>query len=318
MEVLGLLTAPLLDLVDQAREVHRRHHADGQVQLCEPAFDQDRRLPRGLRLLPAVGALRQDNGLEARAHLDAGDVLAKARIAKAAGATRFCMGAAWREVKDGAAVRQRAGDGARRARAGHGGVLHARHADRGAGASASTRPGSTAYNHNLDTSREFYGADHHHAHLRRSPATRWRGVRKAGITVCSGGIIGMGESLDDRCGMLRDAGEPRPAAGERADQRAGPPSRARRWRDQPPVDPLELVRMIATARILMPRRAVRLSAGRTRAVARGAGALLPRRRQLDLLRREAAHHRQPRRGRRPRADRAGGAQRRARLPSLMG
>ena len=124
-------------------------------------------------------------------------------------------------------------------------------------------------------------------------------MRKAGITVCSGGIIGMGESLDDRCGMLVTLAnlDPQP---ESVPVNALVPVEGTPLADQPPVDPLELVRMIATARILMPRVARAAVGGAPGAVARGAGAVLPGGRELDLLRREAAHHRQPGRRRRTR------------------
>ena len=121
--------------------------------------------------------------------------------------------------------------------------------------------GLTAYNHNLDTSPEFYGTiittRVYDERLRTLAA-----VRKAGITVCCGGIIGMGESDADRLGSAPAAGEADAAPGERADQPAAASGRARRWPNDAPVDPLVLVRMIATARILMPRAMVRLAAGR--------------------------------------------------------
>ena len=146
----------------------------------------------------------------------------RARARKAAGATRFCMGAAWREVKDGPAFDGVLDDGARRARAGPGGLLHARHAHRDAGA-APRRGGPRR----LQPQPRHLARSSTVRSSPRAPTTiacaRSRNVRKAGITVCSGGIIGMGESLDDRCGMLHDAREPRSAAGERADQRARAP-----------------------------------------------------------------------------------------------
>ena len=120
--------------------------------------------------------------------------------------------------------------------------------------------GLSAYNHNLDTSKTFYGS----IITTRTYDDRLRtlaNVRKAGITVCSGGIIGMGESLDDRCGMLPTLAnlDPQP---ESVPINALVPVEGTPLADRPPVDPLELVRMIATARILMPASRVRLSAGR--------------------------------------------------------
>ena len=220
------------------------------------------------------------------------EVLEAAAKAKAAGATRFCMGAAWREVKDGPAFDE---------------VLEMVRGVRALGMEACatlgmlTEPqaerlaeaGLTAYNHNLDTSRAYYKSiittrtyDDRLTTLER--------VRKAGITVCCGGIIGMGESLDDRCSLLVDAGQPRPAAGERAGQRAGADVRdaARRARARRPAGAGADDRDRAHPDAEGARAPVGRAAG---ADARGAGALLSGRRELDLLRREAADHRKPRR-----------------------
>jgi biotin synthase len=187
------------------------------------------------------------------------EVLEAAARARAAGATRFCMGAAWREVKDGPAfdevlemvsgVRALGMEACCTL-----GMLNEGQARRLADA------GLSAYNHNLDTSRAFYGS----IISTRTYDDRLRtleNVRKAGITVCSGGIIGMGESLDDRCAMLMTLAnlDPQP---ESVPVNALVATEGTPLADRPPIDPLELVRMIATARILMPRARVRLSAGR--------------------------------------------------------
>ena len=160
-----------------------------------------------------------------------------------------------------AAVRSRPRDGARRARARHGSVLHARHARHRSRPTALAGAGLTAYNHNLDTSPEFYGQIITTRTYDDRLATLAR-VRAAGITVCCGGIIGMGESRDGALRAAAAAGGARSASGERADQHARARGRGRRSPTRPPEDPLDLVRMIATARILMPRSLVRLSAGR--------------------------------------------------------
>ena len=187
------------------------------------------------------------------------EVLDAAARAKAAGATRFCMGAAWREVKDGPAFDEVL-EMVRGVRA-LGmeacctlGMLSESQAQRLADA------GLSAYNHNLDTSRSHYKS----IISTRGYDDRLRtlaNVRKAGVTVCSGGIIGMGESLDDRCAMLATLAnlEPQP---ESVPVNALVPVEGTPLADQTPVDGLELVRMIATARILMPASRVRLSAGR--------------------------------------------------------
>ena len=102
-EVLGLLTLPLLDLVDRARAVHRRHHEDGEVQLASLLSIKTGACPEDCKYCPQSAHYAKETGLKRETLLDVDDVLAKARLARQAGATRFCMGAAWREVKDGPA-----------------------------------------------------------------------------------------------------------------------------------------------------------------------------------------------------------------------
>jgi biotin synthase len=192
--------------------------------------------------------------------LDVKHVIESARRAKALGSTRFCMGAAWREVKDGPAF-DRVIDMVREVKAlgleacvtlGMVSDVQARRLK---------EAGLDAYNHNLDTSRENYRS----IIKTRTFDDRLRtldSVRKAGITVCSGGIIGMGESKDDRCEMLRTLAnlEPQP---ESVPINALVRVPGTPLADLPPIDPLDLVRMVAVARVLMPRARVRLSAGRS-------------------------------------------------------
>ncbi|MET0688888.1 MAG: biotin synthase, partial [Methyloceanibacter sp.] len=102
-EILALLTAPLLDLVDQGRAVHRRHHADGAVQLASLLSIKTGACPEDCKYCPQSAHYAKQTGLGREALLDVDDVLAKAQLAREAGATRFCMGAAWREVKEGPA-----------------------------------------------------------------------------------------------------------------------------------------------------------------------------------------------------------------------
>jgi biotin synthase len=186
-------------------------------------------------------------------------VLDAASRAKKEGATRFCMGAAWREVKDGPAfdnvllmVRGVSALGMEACVTL--GMLNDDQARR------LKEAGLTAYNHNLDTSRAHYKSIISTRTYDDRLATLER-VRKAGITVCSGGIIGMGESIDDRCEMLRTLAslDPQP---ESVPINTLVASEGTPLAEMAPVEPLELVRMIATARILMPRSRVRLSAGR--------------------------------------------------------
>ena len=243
----------------RAQLVHREHHPADEVQLCTLLSVKTGGCPEDCAYCPQSS--HYDTGLERERMLKPPEVLEAAARAKAAGATRFCMGAAWREVKDGPAFDDVL-EMVRGVRAlGMEACCTLGMLDRRRRRSGSPRPGSPPTTTTSTPRATFYGR----IITTRTYDDRLRtlgDVRKAGITVCSGGIIGMGESIDDRCAMLRDAGQPRPAAGERADQHAGRRSRARRSPIAPPVDPLELVRMIATARILMPRARVRLSAGR--------------------------------------------------------
>jgi biotin synthase len=201
-----------------------------------------------------------DTPVRGEAMLKVDEVVRAARRAKEQGATRFCMGAAWREVKDGPAF-DRVVDMVREVK-GMGleacvtlGMLTAPQARK------LREAGLDAYNHNLDTSREHYRSIISTRVYDDRLATL-RNVREAGITVCSGGIIGMGESIDDRCRLLIELStlEPHP---ESVPINALVRVKGTPLESLPPIDPLELVRMIATARLMMPRSKVRLSAGRS-------------------------------------------------------
>jgi biotin synthase len=257
-EARALHDLPLFELVDRARAVHLEHHPRSEVQLCTLLSVKTGGCPEDCAYCPQSS--HHDSSVKGEAMLKVGDVLAAAHRAKEAGATRFCMGAAWREVKDGQAFDR---------------VLEMVRGVKALGLEACVtlgmltdeqarrlkEAGLDAYNHNLDTSREHY---------RSIISTRTyddrlrtlRNVRQAGITVCSGGIIGMGESVDDRCGLLVElsALDPHPESVpvNALVRVAGTPLEA-----LPPIDPIELVRMIAVARILMPKSRVRLSAGRS-------------------------------------------------------
>ncbi|HEY6559423.1 MAG TPA: biotin synthase BioB [Polyangiaceae bacterium] len=257
-EVRELHDLPLFELVDRARAVHLAHHVQNEVQLCTLLSVKTGGCPEDCSYCSQSSHYKTPVKGEAMLKVD--DVLAAARRAKEQGATRFCMGAAWREVKDGPAFER---------------VLEMVRGVKDLGLEACVtlgmlneaqaqklkEAGLDAYNHNLDTSR---------AHYRSIVSTRsyddrlstLRNVRKAGITVCSGGIIGIGESIDDRCGMLIELArlEPHP---ESVPVNALARVPGTPLAELPPVDPLDLVRMIATARIMMPRSKVRLSAGRT-------------------------------------------------------
>jgi biotin synthase len=268
-EVRAIHDLPLFELLDRARGVHGAHHQKQEVQLCTLLSVKTGGCPEDCAYCPQSS--HHDTPVKGEAMLKVEDVIASARAAKARGATRFCMGAAWREVKDGPAF-ERVLDMVRSVKD-EGleacvtlGMLTEQQAAR------LKEAGLDAYNHNLDTSREHYKS----IISTRTFDDRLRtlkNVRGAGITVCSGGIIGMGESVDDRCGMLLELANlethPESVPVNALVRVEGTPLEA-----LPPIDPLELVRMIATARILMPRSRVRLSAGRTE---------LPREAQLLCL-----------------------------------
>jgi biotin synthase len=256
--VRALYDRPLMQLVDDARAVHRANHRDNELQLCTLLSVKTGGCPEDCAYCPQSS--KYDTATNAERMLDVDHVLSTARKAKELGSTRFCMGAAWREVKDGPAF-ERVLDMVRGVKE-LGmeacvtlGMLDENQAKR------LKEAGLDAYNHNIDTSRENYRS----IIKTRTFDDRLRtleNVRKAGITVCCGGIIGMGESADDRCEMLRTLAnlEPQP---ESVPINALMPVAGTPLGEMPRVDPLDLVRMIAIARILMPKARVRLSAGRS-------------------------------------------------------
>ena len=191
--------------------------------------------------------------------MDLPDVIARARDAKANGSTRFCMGAAWREVKDGKQFDQVI-DMVKAVRSLDMevcctlGMLNEDQAKR------LKEAGLYAYNHNIDTSEEYYGEVISTRNFQDRIDTIGN-VRKAGLTICTGGIVGLGESKDDRLAFLQRLSQfdPHP---ESVPINALVPVEGTPLEDNPPVDPLLLVRVIATARVLMPTSMLRLSAGR--------------------------------------------------------
>ncbi len=256
--VRSLYDTPLLQLIDRARGIHLEHHPDNEVQLCTLLSVKTGGCPEDCAYCPQSSHYETTVGAEKMLNVD--EVIASAKRAKELGSTRFCMGAAWREVKDGPAF-DRVVDMVREVK-GMGmeacvtlGMLTEEQARKLKAA------GLDAYNHNLDTSPDNYRS----IIKTRTFQDRLRtldNVRKAGITVCSGGIIGMGESIDDRCEMLRTLAnltpQPESVPINALVRVPGTP-----LADMPPIDPLDLVRMVAIARVLMPKTRVRLSAGRS-------------------------------------------------------
>ncbi|MBI2432032.1 MAG: biotin synthase BioB [Candidatus Hydrogenedentes bacterium] len=256
-ELAEIHALPFPDLLYRAQTVHRQFHDPGKVQLCTLLSIKTGACPEDCAYCPQ--SAHYDTPVTPEKLIDLDKVLTAAQAARASGSTRFCMGAAWREVREGAQFDQVL-DMVRGVRE-VGleacctlGMLTQEQADRLAEA------GLTAYNHNLDTSPEYYS----HIITTRTYEDRLRTlrhVRRAGITVCCGGIIGMGELLEDRMALLAalSTQEPHP---ESVPINALVPVEGTPLAEQPPVDPIEMVRMIATARIALPASIVRLSAGR--------------------------------------------------------
>ena len=256
-EIEDIYNTPFVDLLFQAQLVHRRYHPPNEVQGSVLLNIKSGGCPEDCAYCPQSAHYK--TGVARTELVGVDDALAAARDARAQGATRFCMGAAWRDVPRGPQF-DRVLEMVRGVRA-LGmeacctlGMLQQDQAD------ALADAGLTAYNHNLDTSPEFYGQIITTRTYEDRLATLAR-VRAAGITVCCGGIIGMGESVEARLGLLQQlaALDPHPESVPINMLVAveGTPLGGR-----PPEDPLDLVRLIATARILMPRSYVRLSAGR--------------------------------------------------------
>jgi biotin synthase len=256
-EIRAIYDQPLLELVFRAQQAHRQFHTPCEVQRCRLLSIKTGSCPEDCAYCPQSAHYR--TGIPAHGLLSVEEVRRAAEKALEEGATRFCMGAAWREVRDGKdfeAVLKMV-----RAVADLGmevcctlGMLNQAQAQRLAEA------GLTAYNHNLDTSPEYYGT----IITTRRYIDRLRTierVRQVGITVCCGGIIGMGESDEDRVGLLHQLArlEPHPESVpvNLLVRVAGTPLAGVKV-----LDPLTLVRTIATARVTMPASMVRLSAGR--------------------------------------------------------
>ena len=256
-DVASIYQRPLMDLIFRAASVHREHHDPTKVQVCVLLSVKTGGCPEDCGYCPQ--AARYDTGLKAQGLMDVEDVVSAATKARDDGATRFCMGAAWREVRDNAQFDR---------------VLDMIRGVKSLGLEACCtlgmvtedqarrmkEAGLDAYNHNLDSSPEFYD---------KIISTRTYGdrlktienVRNAGISVCCGGIVGMGETAEDRIGLLETlANLPEPP--ESVPVNALVPVDGTPLGDRPKVEIWEMIRTIATARILMPKAMVRLSAGR--------------------------------------------------------
>jgi biotin synthase len=256
-EVKAVYELPLLELVYRAQTVHRAVWKDHKVQLCSLLSIKTGGCPEDCAYCPQ--AARYDTGVKAEKLMQVDAVLADAQKARAAGATRFCMGAAWREVKDGPqfdavldmvrGVKSLGMEACCTL-----GMLSESQAQR------LKEAGLDAYNHNLDTGESHY-ADIISTRTYQDRLRTLRHVRDAGIEVCSGGIIGLGETVEQRCEMLVTLAN-QPKHPESVPVNALVAVEGTPLEQQQRVDFTEMVRMIATARIVMPASMVRLSAGR--------------------------------------------------------
>jgi biotin synthase len=255
-EVLALFALPFNDLLERAHAVHRAHHDANAVQISTLLSIKTGGCPEDCAYCPQ--AARYHTGVKAEKLMSLDAVLDKARAAKVAGATRFCMGAAWRSPKDKDVVRVAEMVNAVRALGMETcatlGMLTA------AQARQLKSAGLDYYNHNLDTAPEYYSQVIHTRQFQDRLDTLER-VRDAGMKTCCGGIVGMGETREQRAGLLQMLANlpehPQSVPINRLVQVAGTPLSGTAL-----LDPFEFVRTIAVARLLMPASMVRLSAGR--------------------------------------------------------
>lgn len=257
-EIKEIYNRPLLDLIYEAATIHRENSDYAEVQISSLLSIKTGGCPEDCAYCPQ--AARYHTDVDVHALMKTEQVVAAAKKAKEGGATRLCMGAAWREVRDNKDFDRviemvTEVNGLDMEVCCTLGMLNYEQAKRLADA------GLYAYNHNIDTSEENYG----NIITTRTYSDRLNtlnNARKANLTVCSGGIIGLGETDEDRIGMLHVLSN-LPQHPESVPINALVPVKGTPLEDQPRVSVWEMVRMIATTRIIMPKTVVRLSAGRT-------------------------------------------------------
>ncbi len=257
-EVAALYELPLPNLVFRAMEVHRQHHDPLTIQHCTLSNIKSGGCPEDCHYCPQSAHFH--TGVQPEPLMTVDSVMQQAAAARDAGSTRFCMGAAWREVRDGGdfntvleMVRQVRELGMEACVTL--GMITPEQAARLAEA------GLTSYNHNLDTSPEFY-EEIITTRTYEDRLSTIANVRGAGIEVCCGGILGMGESRADRVALLCELANLNPYP-ESVPINALVPVEGTPLENRPVIDGIEMVRAVAVARILMPTARVRLSAGRT-------------------------------------------------------
>lgn len=255
-EIDSLFNLPFMDLLARAHTVHAANHDPNAVQISTLLSIKTGGCPEDCAYCPQ--AQRYHTGVEAQKLMGVDDVLERARAAKAAGASRFCMGAAWRGPKDrdipkvAAIIREVKSLGMETCATL--GLLGEGHAQ------ALKDAGLDYYNHNIDTSPDYYGEIIHTREFEDRLDTL-EDIRAAGLKTCCGGIVGMGEVRAQRAGLLQAlANLPEHPQSVPINQLVPVPGTP--LADAEPLDPFEFVRTIAAARIVMPKSIVRLSAGR--------------------------------------------------------
>ncbi len=258
-EIASIYNRPVLQLIYDGATAHRQFHNASEVQVCSLLSVKTGGCPEDCAYCPQ--AARYHTGVTVQRLMEVEEVLGKAREAQAAGSSRFCMGAAWREVRDNRdfdkviEMVKGVNELGMEVCCTLGMLTHEQ-------ALKLKEAGLYAYNHNLDTSEDYYG-DIITTRTYKDRLETLENVRSAKISVCSGGIIGMGEKEEDRIGMLHTLAT-LPEHPESVPVNALVPVEGTPLEDQPRVSVWEMVRMIATARIIMPKAMVRLSAGRVR------------------------------------------------------
>jgi biotin synthase len=259
-ELSALYHQPLFDLISQSRAVHLWHWRGEEVQRCSLLSIKTGGCSENCAY--CAQSAHYSTGVQREELLSVETVLTAARRARAQGATRFCMGAAWRGVRDGSEKFERVLGIIREVSQlgmevcvtlGEIGPVEARKLK---------AAGVTAYNHNIDTSPEFY-PEIVSTHTFQNRLDTIAAVQQSGMSVCCGGIIGMGESETDRLRMLEVLSNLDPPP-ESVPINCLMPMPGTPLAGQPPVDIFELVRLIAVTRIALPKARVRLAAGRTR------------------------------------------------------
>ncbi len=259
-ELQRLYDQPLFDLISQSRVVHLEHWRGEQVQRCSLLSIKTGGCSEDCSY--CAQSAHYSTGLEREELMPVAEIMSAAQRARAQGATRFCMGAAWRGVRDGTAKFEQVLETVREVSQ-LGMEVCVTLGEIGPGEARKLKEaGVTAYNHNIDTSPEFY-PEIVSTHTFENRLTTIAAVQESGMSVCCGGIVGMGESAADRLRMIEVLSnfDPQPESVPINCLMAMPGTPLA---NQPPIDIFDLVRLIAVTRLAIPKARVRLAAGRTR------------------------------------------------------